>query len=108
MANEFIARNGIIALNNTTISGSLTVSSSLILPQIPTSSILFNSTSSVIAGSAGLTWDNTNGILNQSATTPELRITTSANGNYSRIQRSTSNNSLFIKSYATQISVTSL
>ena len=36
MANEFIARNGLIALNNTTITGSLTVTGSQIL--VPTSS----------------------------------------------------------------------
>ena len=53
---------------------------------------------------SGLTWDNTNGILNTLATTPELRLTTSADSNYSRLIRNTSNNTFFIKSYATQIS----
>jgi len=94
MANEFIARNGIITLNNTTISGSLTVSSSLILPQISTSSILFNSTSNIVTGSAGLTWNDINGIFNQSATTPELRITTIVDGTYANIKRTTVSNQL--------------
>lgn len=52
---------------------------------------------------SGLTWDNVNGVFNITATTSELRLTTLSDSNYSRILRSTTSNSLYVKSYANQI-----
>jgi len=67
MAKEFIARNGLIALDNSQISGSLNVSGSLsvnntpaMLGSIASTQIAFGTGTGVIGGDSGFVWDNTN------------------------------------------------
>jgi len=70
MANEFVARNGIISKGDLTVSGSISTTSPVNLSGFATGSVLFTSGSEgAITGSSSLTWNNTDSILNLGTTT---------------------------------------
>ena len=64
--------------------------------------IQFNN-SGAFGGDSGLLWDNTNKILSTVTTTPEIRLTTSGDSYYSRLQRSITNNTTYLKAQTTQV-----
>jgi hypothetical protein len=77
MANEFIVRKGLIALDNSQISGSLNISGSLsvnntpaVLGTIASGQVAFGTGAGVIGGDSGLVWDNVNKRLGIGTTTP--------------------------------------
>jgi hypothetical protein len=75
MANEFVARNGIISRGDLTISGSISTTSPINLSGFATGSVLFTSGSAgAITGSANLFWDNTNGRLGVGTSSPAYQI----------------------------------
>jgi hypothetical protein len=81
MANEFVARNGIISKGDLTVSGSISTTSPVNLSGFATGSVLFTSGSEgAITGSANLFWDNTNGRLGIGLNNPSASLQVAGTG----------------------------